>query len=227
VRDRAQRAAHDVAKLEALPSEGLRRRRDELGLSARREADDDSERERLREWIGSDRARLAELEARRQQVGELPRRERRPELERIEQEAAWPTMRLSRNREALEEMPAPSDVARRELAAVEAVLAQRERMARAATRLSPPAYLTAELGERPADLAKARAWDQAALVVNRYRERNGIEDRAQVFGVEPRDRAEKAERRAAVERVRRLQRQLGRERDLAQGSVERGMGLGR
>jgi hypothetical protein len=52
-------------------------------------------------------------------------------------------MRLSMNREALEKVPAPNDAARGELAAVETVLAQRERMSLVAVRLAPPAIARA------------------------------------------------------------------------------------
>ena len=50
---------------------------------------------------------------------------------------------------------------RAKAAVAEHLLSERERAAATAARLSPPDYIKRELGERPSDPTKARAWDKA------------------------------------------------------------------
>jgi hypothetical protein len=77
-----------------------------------------------------------------------------------------------------------------ELAAVEAVLSERCRVAVAAARVSPPDYVLKELGERPSDPAKREAWDSAVRGIEGYRQRHGIVDRDSALG-----RGRRSERR--------------------------------
>jgi conjugative relaxase-like TrwC/TraI family protein len=156
-RDRAQHAAHDVAQLEALPTDELVGRRLELSLSA-----------------------------------------------------------------------AVEHGARAELASVEKVLGQRRDMAVAAARVDPPRYITSELGERPGDPAKSKAWDRGVTQIERYRQAHGIKDKQRALGPEPKRGAERARREQALRRLRRAQRSLGRDKQAARTQhVGRSLGIGR
>jgi conjugative relaxase-like TrwC/TraI family protein len=186
VRDRAQRAAHDVARLDGLPVEDLQRRRSELSGPAMRESADQERREALAERIAAAEARLADPGAR----GRL---------------AASDLEKYRAERDAL---PPVREDARRELAAVEEALAAREQLRRTAARLAPPPYIFAELGERPIDRAEAKAWDRGLSVIETYRRDNGVSDRTSAFGPAAQGGAAKARQRKAMERTERVQRQL-------------------
>ncbi len=105
--------------------------------------------------------------------------------------------------------------ARAEEAAAEAILAQRERMASEAARVSPPRYITKEIGERPSDPAKAAEWDKAVRGIEGYRLRNGMVDRDSALGTEPKHHESHYERRDARESIERAQRALGRHHEHA------------
>ena len=64
------------------------------------------------------------------------------------------------------------------------VLAERRQLAITAARITPPAYITKELGERPSDPAKREAWDRGVAQIEGYRQENGITDPSQAFGSE-------------------------------------------
>jgi len=209
VRDRAQRAAHDVARLDGLPIEELQRRRSELTGPAMRETANQERRKALAERIAAAETRLADPGAR----GRL---------------AASGLEKYRAERDAL---PPIRDDARRELAAVEEVLATREQLTRTAARIAPPPYIVAELGQRPSNSAEAKAWDRGLTVIETYRRDNGVTDRASAFGPAAKGSAAKARQRRAMERTERVQRQL---REVAvrqrvrERSVERGLfGIGR
>ena len=108
------------------------------------------------------------------------------------------------------------------MAVAEHVLAERERAATTAARLSPPDYIKRELGERPSDPTKARAWDKAVRGVEGYRVRHGVRDRDNALGPKPKDRAAQAEQRRVRERLQRTQREL----KLKHRALERSTGLG-
>lgn len=59
-----------------------------------------------------------------------------------------------RHRAEWDALPPIHDEAQRELAAVEEILASRERLTLSAAQLAPPFYVVAELGHRPADRLK-------------------------------------------------------------------------
>jgi len=159
-RDRAQRAAHDVARLDGLPIEDLQRRRGDLAGVAR-----------------------------------------------------------------------TREEARRELAAVEEAIAAREQLTRTAARIAPPPYIVAELGQRPADPAEAKAWDRGLAVIETYRRDNGVSDPASAFGPTPKGGAAKARQRKAMERTERVQRQLrevaASRRVRGRSAERRSFGIGR
>jgi hypothetical protein len=86
-------------------------------------------------------------------------------------------------------------------------LAAREQLTRTATRIAPPPYVVAELGQRPTDPAEAKAWDRGLTVIETYRG-DGVTDRASAFGPAAKGRAAKARQCKAMERTERIQRQL-------------------
>jgi hypothetical protein len=79
------------------------------------------------------------------------------------------------------------------------------------------------VGARPADPVKRAAWDRGAREIEGYRLRNGLVDRDTALGPKPRDHAAQAEQRRARERLERVQRELGFQR---QRSAERSVDLG-
>jgi hypothetical protein len=224
-RDRAQFAAHDVAQLEALPTSELIERRDTLRPQARQERTNEDERADLQKRIEQQAEFLAGMDAQRQRARELPRKRRRSELERIDRTEESTRQSLARMETELRQMPPVEQAARRELAAAEQALGERLQAAVLAARLAPPTYITKELGERPADHAKARAWDRGVAEIEGYRQQHGIKDPNRALG---RERAREIEQRAVLRRIHQTQRALGlgqhasRKRDLG-----RGMGIGR
>ncbi|MGN6257928.1 MAG: MobF family relaxase [Solirubrobacterales bacterium] len=123
------------------------------------------------------------------------------------------------------QLPEVGHEARARMAVAEHLLAERERVAATAARFSPPDYIKRELGERPSDPTKARAWDKAVRGIEGYRTRNGVRDRHNALGSTPKDHAAQAEQRRVRERLQRTQRQLGLKRQL-QRAARRSLGLG-
>ena len=125
-------------------------------------------------------------------------------------------------------MPAPAQSARHELAVADQVLAQRRQLAITAARVAAPPYISKELGERPSDPAKRKAWDRGVEGIERYRQEHGVKDLGRPFGREAQGGAERARQVAARRRLNETQRVLGlgqhaaRSRDLG-----RGMGISR
>ncbi len=172
------------SSLAALSSEELARRREELAAEAGAERHNQETARQLEE-------RIAEFRA-------LPDRGGRDQL----------VARLRSEREAL---PPVEHQARAEMAVIDHLLAERERAALAAARVSPPDYITAELGERPDDPVKRQSWDRAVLGIEGYRQRHGIGDRDSALGAEPGDRTARLAREQARDSIRRAQRSLGLE----------------
>lgn len=168
-RDRAQLAAHDIAQLQALPTEELVRRRSEL-------------------------ARPAAEEQRAEAKG----------------------------------LPAVEPTARTELVAVESLLAERRQLAITAARISPPPYIRTELGERPSDPSKAKAWDRGVAHIERYRQEHGIKDNNRPFGQEAKQGIERARQQSAMQRLRDTQRAVGRGLQAGRGrNLGHSTGIGR
>jgi hypothetical protein len=188
MRDRAQRAAHDVAGLEGLPSEELQRRRADLTGPASQETDNQQRHRHVDEQIADAEEKLA--------IFSRPGRE--SGFEDV----------LARRRAEREALPPIREEAQRELAAVEEVLASREQLALSAARLAPPPYVVVELGHRPPDPAEARAWDHGVGVIESYRRENDVSDRADAFGPEPMGGAARARQHRAIQEVGSAQRQL-------------------
>lgn len=136
--------------------------------------------------------------------------------------------RMAAERAEREQLPEIGHQARAKAAVAEDLLAERERSAATAARLAPPDYIKAELGERPGDPTKARAWDKAVRGIEGYRTRNGVRDRRNALGRKPKDYAAQAEQRRVRERMQRAQRELGLKRQLERAaSRSLGRGIGR
>ena len=115
---------------------------------------------------------------------------------------------LAAARAEREQLPEVGHEARAKVAVAEHLLAERERAAATAARISPPAYIKAELGERPSDPTKARAWDKAVQGIEGYRTRNGVRDRDSALGTRPKEPAKAHEHDRAQRQLERSQRQL-------------------
>jgi hypothetical protein len=217
-RDRAQRAAHDVARLEALPTEDLVSRQAELRPAAEHEAVRQERWDALKTRIERGYEGLESYRARREEIEALPRRERKEhlgELARVDSMESLARKQLSRLEVEMETTPLPKDAARRELALADRVLAERRELAIAAARIAPPAYIRRELGERPSDPTKRKAWDRAVSDIEGFRQKHGITDPRRALG-----REHQRERTLATQRLHDAQRVLGlgqhasRKRDL-------------
>lgn len=126
-------------------------------------------------------------------------------------------------------MPSPQDVARREFAVADRVLAERRELTILTARISLPTYIRNELGERPSDPAKRQAWDRGVAGIERYRQ--GARDQGpkqSVWPGEAKGRVEQARQQLARRRLQEVQRVLGREQHAARArQLSRGMGIGR
>lgn len=117
------------------------------------------------------------------------------------------------------------NAARQELALVDRVLAERRQMAITAAGISPPPYITKELGERPRDPAKARAWDRGVSQIEGYRQSHGVTDQDSALGTR---RSAELERGAALRRLAEVQRALGLGQHASRvHQLGRGLGIGR
>jgi conjugative relaxase-like TrwC/TraI family protein len=156
-------------------------------------------------------------------------------VERIE--SLGPTAHPSNEEHALEriaaarverdQLPEIGHEARAKLAAADHLLAERERAATTAARLSPPDYIKSELGERPGDPAKAREWDKAVQGIEGYRTRNGVVDRDSALGPKPQDHSQAHEHAQAERRLHQAQQRLQLQRSqqrTAEQSIQLGIG---
>jgi conjugative relaxase-like TrwC/TraI family protein len=212
-RNGAQVSAHDEAlrqEFAELPADELARRLRELRAEAGAEQQNEARYLGAEEAISHDSERLNEI---RSQPGRFHPANEQSALERIE------AARAER-----EQLPELGHQARAKMAVAEHLLAERERAAATASRLSPPDYITSELGGRPSDPAKAAAWDRGVREIEGYRVRSGVMDRDSALGPKPKKRAAQSEQRLAGERLRRSQRELGLQR---QRSAERSLDIGR
>jgi conjugative relaxase-like TrwC/TraI family protein len=234
-RDRAQTAAHDEAlraELAKLPTAEIAARRSELGTPARQEARDQESYERQRQAVANLRGQAEQATADREAAEALGRRERREKLPYAQTREAMFKEKLVKETTRLEQMEPPGTEARREREIADQLLATRSAQALAAARIEPPAYIVKELGERPADPAKAKTWDRGVQGIEGYRLEHGVKDTRNTFGREPQDAAARSVREAAQRRLAETQRRLGLEQQLAltrerTRSIERGFSIGR
>jgi conjugative relaxase-like TrwC/TraI family protein len=234
-RDRAQTAAHDEAlrlELHKLPTQEIAERRRELDAPARIEAREEHEYARQHEAVQSRVEQYERAVANREAVEALGWRERRQKLPYARESEELLRDRLDENVAKLERMEPPDSALRRERTIADQLLAEREEQKLTAVRLSPPSYIVKELGERPSDPTKSKAWDRGVKEIEHYRQEHGVTDKRRALGREPQSALQRAAREAAQRRLREAQLRLGRERQLAQTkklrrSIERGFSLGR
>lgn len=108
---------------------------------------------------------------------------------------------------------------------MERALAGRRRLAVTAARLAPPSYITAELGGRPSDPARAKSWERGVELIEGYRQEHGISDKDRALGAEPRDGFERAGHERQQNRLRETRRELGHEH-VHDHAIELGHSLG-
>ena len=170
--------------------------------------------------------------ANREAVEALGWRERRQKLPYARESEELLRDRLDENVAKLERMEPPGTALRRERTIADQLLAEREEQKLTAVRLSSPSYIVKELGERPSDPTKSKAWDRGVKEIESYRQEHGVTDKHRAFGREPESISQRAAREAAQRRLRETQLRLGRERQLAQErkrarNIERGFSIGR
>jgi hypothetical protein len=230
-RDRTQLAAHDEAlrsKFSGLPTEELVARRNDLWATADRGTVLAERRCGLQERIERFREHIDGFESQREAAQALPRRQRRDELARIDSWETRSRRETARLEAELADMPAVGDASRREMAVADQVLAQRRELAIIAARIFPPAYIKAELGERPSDPAKRKAWDRGVSQIEHYRQEHGIKDPSKALGREAKRGAERARQEATWRRIREAQRALGLGQHAARArQLGRGLSIGR
>lgn len=225
-RDCAQRAAHDIAQIEALPTAELIERRDALGPQVLQERMNERDRAELQRQIERDAEFLAGMDSQREWVKGLPRKLRRSERERIDRTEAGAERVLAEKQETLRQMPPVDHAARRELALTEQVVDERLRAAVLAAHLAPPRYITNELGERPLDRTQQRAWDHGVVEIETYRRKNRVKDPNRALGREQ-IRSRGREQQAAQRRIRESQRVLGLGRHTRTQRLQRSTSIGR
>ncbi len=234
-RDRAQTAAHDEAlraELVKLSAEELAARRAELGTPARREAQTEETYARQVRAVEERRGQVEQAIADREAVEALGWRERHQKLPYANEREELLRERLAENVAKLEQMERPGTDARREREIAGHLLDTRSAQALAGARIKPPSYIVKELGERPDDPARAKAWDRGVRGIEGYRLEHRVKDTRNAFGREPQDAVARAVREAARRRLAEAQRRLGLEQQLAKTkqrtrSIERGFGIGR
>ncbi len=237
-RSGAQSAAMDEAlrsRFARMPSEQLAARLRELAAEAGAESQDQQVHRRHAERVRENEQRLEWIEARRETIPEPARRERRgdrQERESTERDLDFRERMAREEGERLQveaaELPDVRHEARAESAVIESVIGDRERLAAAAARISPPDYIKQELGKRPRDPTKAREWDQAVRGIEGYRLRNRVVDRDSALGAKPKDPAEAREHDRAQRQVEQSRRQLHLHHQHGQArSHDIGHGIGR
>jgi hypothetical protein len=217
VRDRAQTAAHAEAlraELSALPSDQLAKRQLRAETAARHEAQGEGQYTYRREYVEQRRAEYAEARAYREAVEGMGWRQRRQQLPGAEEGERMLGERLREAQGQLAEVEPPKTEARCDAQVVSQVLAERQEKELLAARLSPPPYISMELGDRPQSPYKAREWDKAVQRIESYRHGHGITSRDNALGREGDGSAEGWQRRAAQEALRSAQRRLDLQRQL-------------
>jgi hypothetical protein len=94
-----------------------------------------------------------------------------------------------------------------------------------AVRPDLPDHIVGELGERPADPARAAVWDRAVQFVDRYRAEHGIEDAASALGPSPGDLLGQVAWRRASRALGQARRELDDPRTVRLAVRDSGRGL--
>ena len=220
-RDRAQLAAHDVAlrsELRGLPEEALVLRREEAAVRASAEGRDQERHRTAERELERSEERLDEAIERTEAAEAAPRKVRREALPEAKMIEAANREGYMQAYQELGEAPPVRHEARVELAGAEVVLAERRAAAITAAKLSPPPYITKELGERPSDPALRKSWDKGVSEIERYRQEHGVKDPNRALGRErgkehdwSRQQARRLLQQRQVELQRTQERDIGRE----------------
>jgi hypothetical protein len=161
------------------------------------------------------REHLAETEARVDALARAPRRQRRellPIWERAEEGERKRVAELEAEFERRAPAPEIPPDTRAELAAVERELAERLSLRITADRLSPPDYITRELGRRPPEPELRARWERGVHEIERYRQEHSISDPQRALGREPTHGSERADHARTRNQLEELQRRLRLER---------------
>jgi conjugative relaxase-like TrwC/TraI family protein len=220
-RDGSQAAAHDAAlreKVGQLSTSELFARRHEIASEAFAESAAERERDDLTRELGYARSAVEKAAARAEKLGEEPpfwsrgaRAEWRRESEAIAAAADQAEEGL-RRREA--ELAAAAEVgtsARAEQAVIDQAIEERIAARMAVVRTEPPAYLTAELGERPGEPGRRETWDSAARGIESWRMEHRVGDHDSALGSRHEAGADHISRQFAERAVQRARRELGLE----------------
>lgn len=213
VRDRAQTAAHDEAlrsELAQMPTPDLMKRHEKLDAPSRSEARAEQTYERQQQHVAERQREYAEAIAHREAVEDLGWRARRQMLPGAKEREGMLGERLAEQTVKLDGLAPASTEVRREHEIVGQLLAEREEKMLFAARLAPPAYVINELGERPDEPGKGRAWDRGVREIESYRNERGVTDKDSALGKRPEDEFERALHDRAQDRVRMAQRRLDR-----------------
>ena len=207
-RDRAQFAAHDEAKrgeLRELPTEELVSRRRGLSARAGKEESNQEQRRHVEHRMERNGKLLDHAIDKREAAEAAPRKVRREALPEARVIESFHRENYLQAREELRELPPVSHDARAELSRTELVLAERRQAAITAAILSPPAYVTCELGERPSDPERRASWDKGVSEIEGYRQSHGVKDPEHALGHE-----HDASRELARQRLQQRQMELQR-----------------
>jgi conjugative relaxase-like TrwC/TraI family protein len=213
-RDRAQTAAHDEAlraELSRLSIAEIAERYAKLDTPSRFEAQKADQYARQHERVEERWRQYEQAVSNREAAENLGWRERRQVLPHARESEELLRDRLSENIEKLEGMEPPSSELRREREIADQILTKRSEQALAAARIETPSYIVKELGQRPTDPAKARAWDRGVEGIERYRQGFGVKERGSALGAEPTSASQNLAREAALRALREAQLRIGRE----------------
>lgn len=216
------------SRFEGLPTFELAARHRELERTAFHEEGNQRVYDRLAGRIEGIHARQREREDETRLIAAM-RQPDHEELNWLEVTERQSHRELERLQAELAATPAPTDAAQREFMVADQVLAERERLAVAAARAATPAYIRAELGERPTDPAKQKVWDRTVADIESFRLRNGVSDPKRALGRVVERSAQQECQRQTQRQIREANRQLGRGEFAAQRrSIERGgLSIGR
>ncbi len=207
-----------------MPSKELVARRNDLSDRAAAEGRAAEAHKEASERLDLCQRHYENMVARREAAGALPRRERKRELPHAIESEENSHQHLEAQQARVRQREPVSEDARRERKAAQQVLAERRELAITAARISPPPYIARELGERPSDPAKRKAWERGLKTIETFHQDNGITDNRHALGEAQRGR-ERAAQDAARRRLREAQRELGRGPQAVQGR-QRGIDLG-
>jgi conjugative relaxase-like TrwC/TraI family protein len=230
-RDRAQTAAHDEAlraELRKLPRPELESRERELDREASRETRQADDYTRAQEQAEVAVSAFEKARGEREAVEGMGRKERKRELPFAQSQEDMYRHNAEQALEKVEVVELPTNAARRAHNIARGELAERDARELLAIRLSTPAYVTRELGERPDDPRMARAWDRGVTAIQGYRREREITDTTRALGERPKAGIDRVAQETAQRRVLEAQRRLGLQQQLDRlESIERDMGFGR